>query len=198
MYLPTYTNIPSESTIEQLSNHHLLNIFGACSSWFFIPTRHEENKLGYDASLQEHKALIIQYKAFHPNIKGGGIININIAQHNQLKSNFPSRATPYAFYAFSLITDYKTLSSYYASNSGCCKFSDDMVFVDIYDIPANSKSFNTASLRSIRHYNLNRLAKMCLSCGIGIRQEYFSELLILSDEENSNLSVIFAHVPRNT
>ena len=199
MHLPTYSKSPSESTIEQLSNHHLLNLFDPCSSWFFVPTKREEKLLGYDASLQEYKALIIQYKAFHPNTKKtGGSININTAQHKQLLANFPNCGIPYAFYAFSVIPDYKMLSSYYSSKSGCCNFSDNMVFIDIHDIPVGTKSFNNASLLSTKHYDLKTLATMCHACNIGIRNNVFSDLRIGDNEEINNLSILLAYVPHKS
>lgn len=59
---PNKTQVPSESTIEQLSNHQILNNVDPLRSWMFVPTRNEEDLLGYDASLQGYKALVIQYK----------------------------------------------------------------------------------------------------------------------------------------
>ncbi|MGH9460506.1 MAG: hypothetical protein ACRD1X_04780, partial [Vicinamibacteria bacterium] len=71
MRFPNSQGVPSEATIEQLSNHHILNLLSPYGAWFFAPTRREERDLAYDASLQGYKALILQYKRLRP--RGAGV-----------------------------------------------------------------------------------------------------------------------------
>lgn len=202
---PTYSKAPSESTIEQLSNHHLLNELGPCDSWFFIPTKVEEKKLGYDASLQGYKALIIQYKAFTPNVSSGaGRISINQTQHKTLLKNFPKKSKPYAFYGFSTAPSYKHIANYYSTGTGCCSFGNTMIYIDIHDIPIGTTSINSSSL-SCKSYNLFELSSLFLKCKLGLRNEAMKESVESNyfdaeaeGEEGSSLSILWANVPNIT
>src|SRR5690606_10526030 len=126
---------PNEGTVEQLSNHRLLNVLGPDSAWFYVPTRNEELKLGYDASLQEHKALAIQYKRFMPYAKkGGGRIEINGRQHRTLLRNFPRARSPYVFYAFCIQPSIAGLALLYRMGLGA-SITSDLYFIDIHSVP---------------------------------------------------------------
>jgi hypothetical protein len=60
--------VPSERTIETLSNHSLLEILNASLgappyAWMFLPSQYDEQFLGYDGALQGNKRLFLQYKS---------------------------------------------------------------------------------------------------------------------------------------
>ena len=67
MHAPLPNDVPSEQTIEVLSNHFLLVGLHSHSAWVFCPTRVQEQVLGYDGSLQNGKILVIQYKRVRVN-----------------------------------------------------------------------------------------------------------------------------------
>lgn len=167
---PIGNSVPSESTIEQLSNHWLMNLLGPCHSWFYIPTKSEEKLLGYDASLQNYKALAIQYKRLKPN-KNIGFITINKDQHSVLINNFPAQGKPYVFYAFSMCEKYTDIRTMFFNGRGI-KFCRTMVFFDIHSITARSKytsiSYSYLQKNKIRTYNLFKIAKNFKKCEVGV------------------------------
>ena len=59
---PIWNRTPDESTVEQLSNHQILMTLGPHSTWMYVPSRTDEEHLGYDAALQDRKFFLIQYK----------------------------------------------------------------------------------------------------------------------------------------
>lgn len=190
--------VPSEGTIEQLSNHFLLNQIGPESAWFYIPTKNEERKLGYDASLQANKLLVIQYKRLRPNKSGGGSIKINLRQHRTLIRKFPPQPNPYVFYAFSIFRDYAALSLPFSLNQGH-RFGCSMIFVDAHSIPTGATSISTKNLirKGCWPYCLPSIAQLFLSCKVGLRFEtdYFVEFDHQTDRENpGRINVLWARI----
>lgn len=136
MRFPKPNTIPSESTIEQLSNHHILNLISPYGAWFFVPTKPEERDLGFDASLQGYKALIIQYKRLEPSAKS---VAINHRQLRDLQQNFPPASNGYVFYGFSLLSRYDDLAALFSAGSGVT-FGAVMLFVDVHALPPTATS----------------------------------------------------------
>ena len=170
---PIINSVPSESTIEQLSNHWLMNLLGPCRSWFYVPTKNEEKFLGYDASLQEYKALAIQYKRLKPTLNVGSI-TIKMAQHHVLLSNFPQKSVPYVFYAFSKYQEYSEIQNIYTKGRGI-KFCREMVFFDVHAISPKRKntsiSYSFLINNGIATYNLFQIAKYFTACTVGVRYQ---------------------------
>ena len=77
---PDYKKIPNEATIEQVGNHHLLLRLGSDRAWIYVPTRQDEAYAGYDASLRNHKVLLIQYKAVR-SISKSGYLGVEIDEN---------------------------------------------------------------------------------------------------------------------
>lgn len=181
---PIHTSVPSESTIEQMANHWLMNLRNPCYSWIYVPTRSEENYLGYDASLQGYKALAIQYKRLKPTRNIGSIL-INFKQHNSLVTNFPKLYKPCAFYAFSKYQNYSGIRDAYSRGRGMA-FCREMVFFDIHSISPSSKSVTISYDYLIRNkitiYNLFQIAKMFSKCDIGV---FLNEIDKTNNRDNS-------------
>jgi hypothetical protein len=134
MRTPTPHQIPSESTVEQLANHHLLNLISPYGTYFFVPTRREERRLAYDASLQGRKALVIQYKRLHLTWREVPFIKIARRQLSDLVTNFPKGRSPYVFYAFSVVPSYGGLDALFNAGYGR-GFGRHVYFVDAHAIP---------------------------------------------------------------
>jgi hypothetical protein len=100
MSIPNGQAIPSERTIEILSNHHMLVDLNDPKAWFFVPTQREEVVRGYDASLQNSKLIVFQYKRVYQN-RASLRIKIDRNQHNTLTSRFKRIGNiEYVFYGF--------------------------------------------------------------------------------------------------
>jgi hypothetical protein len=83
-----WPTVPSESTLEQQGNHLILILLAPSPAWFFIPTQREEIGLGYDASLQNMKACVLQYKRARPLHGGGVSIKLSATQLATLTSRY--------------------------------------------------------------------------------------------------------------
>jgi hypothetical protein len=185
-HVPTATLVPSESTVEQIANHQILCHVSPFGAWFYVPTRREEKRLAYDASLQGHKALVIQYKRFHPS-KNGGRVNLSIKQHRKLMSNFPKAATPYVFYGFALHANYGEIDTQFADGFGIL-FGLWTWFVDAHSVPVGAKSISVSARYLFPSITSGRagtaLSAWCLptlvrefqSCKAGLRAESLLEL----------------------
>ncbi len=133
--------IPSELTVEVLTNHLLLSKINKPSAWIFVPTRREEKKIGYDASLQNIKVAVIQYKRLTVAVPDSGAyrIKINENQHTDLLKNFPKVNMEYVFYAFSLCQTYEKINDCFTSKTSW-DFLKQCVFINAHDLPLNSKT----------------------------------------------------------
>ena len=206
--VPIPTSVPSESTVEQIANHQILCLISPYGAWFYVPTKREEKRLAYDASLQGHKALVIQYKRFVPS-KNGGYVKLSAKQHSTFKSNFPATAKPYVFYAFSLHATYSQIQNEFSAGLGFF-FGLRTVFVDAHSIPAGAKSI------SVRHdpflsvtsgrgrdavpaWCLPSLISEFQTCNTGLRADLLRELTQegLSDTRRQtlpNLNILWARI----
>jgi hypothetical protein len=104
--------IPSERTIETLSNHALLEILNsgwhaAPYAWMFVPSQWHEQFLGYDAGLFGHKRLFIQYKIRN----GSGTFTFDFRQLWLLCRLNPRHGNPYVFFSGNTISGYGLLSA---------------------------------------------------------------------------------------
>lgn len=199
MHRPISHLTPSEGTIEQLSNHFLLNMIGPDSSWFYVPTKNDEKLLGYDASIQANKVLVIQYKRLNPYKFGGGSIRISQSQHKTLKRNFPRKPLPYVFYAFSLYPNYRELNLPFSRSQGAM-FGSSMVFIDAHSISNKSKSISTNKLngKGCRSYCLSSVAQLFLSCKVGLRIDQDSTFSISDSGLSKNpgrINLLWARIP---
>ncbi|XQA73520.1 hypothetical protein ACM9XA_19040 [Xanthomonas sacchari] len=178
--IPIGPKVPSESTIEQMSNHHILMELGAFESWFFVPDKREEKWLGYDAFLQGYKTLVIQYKKLIPSSSSwpGGSISIKTAQHKTLLKKFPKATTkiPYAFYGFALHHSYADIMSQMRVGGGR-HIGMFFVYVNIHDVVVpkskagkEPKSFILSSkiLSTIDFHNLYSLCEQFMACSVGM------------------------------
>jgi hypothetical protein len=138
---PTDT-IPSESTIEQMTNYCLLRELGIPSAWIYVPTRNDELTLGFDASIQNTKLIIIQYKRLKQSGKSHRI-NLNVSQHLTLLKKFPVNSKfplikPYVFYAFSRCKNYEEVDNAFQTsridNLNYLEFLKKCTFFDAHDI----------------------------------------------------------------
>ena len=157
MLLPADSNIPSESTIEHLSNHYILMLLNSKRAWIVTPTRNEERKLGYDAAMRNTKAAVIQYKRIaRINVDGSVSITINAQQHRNLVQLFQQVNAPYAFFAFSDYQSYKQLDGDYRS-TGSPEFFRHTLFVDIHAFPVGCTTlrlFTNGDLQAHRHQQI--------------------------------------------
>ncbi len=137
-----FKTIPSESTIEVTTNHCLLTEINKPPAWIYVPTRNDELNLGYDASMQNTKLLIIQYKRLKCPRKSYRI-NIDRQQHITLTKKFPSGTKlsyikPYVFYAFSTCKNYEEIdSSFKKGRPDKLNYRDFLkkcVFFDAHDV----------------------------------------------------------------
>jgi hypothetical protein len=110
MLFPHGGTIPSEGTVEVLTNHFILQELKDPSAYIFCPTRNEEVDLGFDARLQGSKLAVIQYKRVRSLNKDGSVsVAIDVDQHKTLRSKFPRSTRPYVFYCFSSYPDYASI-----------------------------------------------------------------------------------------
>jgi hypothetical protein len=185
---PVPSKIPSEATVEQLSNHHLLMAISPFDGWFYVPTRPEEKLCGFDASLQNSKCLVIQYKRLTATSKSKYAIKINPPQLNTLKSTYPKACSPYVLYAFSTLPSYAALSSLFASGAGSC-FGANMCFVDAHDIAPGTLKLVAAGPAGpvfavlatgstpVASRSLSAVANDFLSCRVGLPTAAFASTL---------------------
>ena len=125
---------PSERTIENLSNHAILEIlnFGKGAppyAWFCLPTQVEEGFLGYDADLAGSKRLYIQYK----RMSGLGDFRFSLRQLWVMCAHLQRYAKPYVLLAGNVAADYAALSDFHNPPAGSRhKAFDHTFFVDAW------------------------------------------------------------------
>lgn len=103
---------PSERTIENLSNHALLEIlnFGRLTppfAWMYVPSQTDEHLLGYDAALQGYKRLFIQYKSRN----NSGSFTFDFRQIWLLCWLHPRHTYPYVFLAGNTRQNYGVIAA---------------------------------------------------------------------------------------
>lgn len=137
MISPTPQNIPNETTVQDLSNHYLLSSLHSRSAWIYCPTRQEEIRLGYDASLQNGKTVLLQYKSL--SYAGRYLVSIRLDQRQlaTLLTNFPQRTTPYLYYGFCDYRSYRELDNDFLT-VGSPEFFRHMLFIDIHSLAPNT------------------------------------------------------------
>ncbi len=107
--LPKKSEIPSESTIEPLTNLFIMQSLSHLSAWILCPTRYQENSLGYDGAIRNTKFAVIQYKRIKRVNKNSLSIEIDEDQLKTLKNNFKKLSKPTAFYCFSFFKQIKDI-----------------------------------------------------------------------------------------
>jgi hypothetical protein len=184
MHTPSPDDVPSEQTVEVLSDHFLLAGLNSPAAWMYCPTRVTEQKLGYDGSLQNGKILIIQYKRVHVNAGGSLRVSINQAQHTTLRKVFHSGGIPYVFYGFSVYQSYQKLNDGFHV-AGAPHFFANMRFVNLHDLPiaCNSLSHKPEGTvcpvvmrepqTEVSSIDGNLLVKGLLQCSIGMELTEF-------------------------
>lgn len=209
MSLAMPTEVPSERFVEQMGNHFLMNLIGPDSAYFHIPTQPQEKLLGYDASLQGFKTLVIQYKRLVPNISPfSGRIPINTTQLLNLQSKFPKAIRPYAFICFCEHKEYSTITPLFSAGIGS-KLSDRIIFLDIHSQTLASrpypKSINSTLITKAigtDAFRLPDLASKFVDCHVGLFQIGDSNYRLHVDESESkslgNLSFLHAKLPKWT
>ncbi|QBH00834.1 hypothetical protein [Xanthomonas oryzae] len=104
--------IPSERTIESISNHSILEILNLGKgappyAWCFVPSQVDEAKLGYDVSLEGKKQVVVQYKAMNDS----GSFTFDFDQLWMLLVNFPKADFPCVFLSGSVAVTNSALKS---------------------------------------------------------------------------------------
>jgi hypothetical protein len=184
---PIPSVIPSETTIEVLTNHFLLHHLKNPRAWIFCPTRKEEFRLGYDASMQNTKILIIQYKRLSRVNKRSLTITLNRAQHRTLTNRFRPLKKPYVFYCFSKQKSYHALGRGFLVKTGPV-FFDNCVFFNAHNISPGTRSVNFEAKKGLRPiigprkygnpiptFDGKYIVSQLKSCPIGIFYEEFNE-----------------------
>lgn len=206
MFLPKLVNIPSESTIECLSNHYILQLLGQPGAWMLTPTRREEKGFGYDAWLCNTKVVIVQYKRIHRvNSNGDVSIKINPSQHFKLQKNFPDLHQPYVFYAFSDYHDYQQINDDYLT-LGSPHFFNHTLFFDVHSLGRSDLSvrlFRKGVLSakqvgnhysgSINHWRGPVFVNQIAECNLGQIGSIVSEVTdeLVEDVENGKVRLNF-------
>jgi hypothetical protein len=204
--IPNPNTVPSESTVEQIANHQILCLLSPFGSWFYVPTKPEENLLGYDASLQGQKALVIQYKRLHPSATGGRV-NLSAGQHSLLTSLFPRSNRPYVFYGFAPHPTYSEINDEFSSGIGYL-FGLRSIFVNAHSIPLGSRSISvrfipfqsvTAKKVSLPFWSVPSLVREFQACNLGLRSELlqeppFNEISVSGRKAIPNLNILWASV----
>lgn len=143
MDAPFYARVPNES-IEQLTSHRILTVFGNPTAWIFVPTRIEERARGYEASLRNHKLAIIQHKrAYGAQPLRRLTARIDQTQHGILTANFPRGPQPYAFFAFSEVGSFSELNQDFMLGRGSLNL-DRTLFIDIHDVPKRATALRVS------------------------------------------------------
>lgn len=206
MLLPDFYDIPSESTIECLSNHYILHFLDQPAAWMLKPTLIQEKRLGYDAWLCNTKVVVIQYKRVKYIYQNGDIrIEINPTQHSNLQKNFPRSHKPHAFYAFSDYSKYQDINHDYLS-SGSPRFFDHTIFFDIHSLDKSDTSVQlcrTGILRAkqkgknysqpITHWKGRAFVDQIAECNLGQLSNTVSEFTdeLVEDVENGRVQLNF-------
>ena len=200
------SEVPSERFVEQMGNHFLMNLIGPDHAYFHIPTQAQEKSLGYDASLEGFKTLVIQYKRLIPNGPPYvGRIPIETVQLANLQAKFPRAHQSYAFIGFCEHQAYSTITPLFSSGSGS-KLGDRIIFLDIHPPTLAArpylKSINSSLITPAigkDAFKLPDLAKMFAACSVGLFQSDSPEgKLLLADSElrsYGNLSLLHAKLP---
>lgn len=136
-----------------MSNHYILNRLESKSAWIYTPSRPDERNLGYDASLQNYKATMVQYKKVtRINTSDQGIsITLNYDQHLCLIKNFPPVGLPYVFYCFSGYQSYRMIDLHYI-NMGSPAFFYFSLFFDVHAFPSHVTSLRLFGDGRLRAY----------------------------------------------
>ena len=200
------TEVPSERFVEQMGNHFLMNLIGPDHAYFHIPTQAQEKTLGYDASLQGFKTLVIQYKRLAPNLpRYTGRIPIDTTQLANLQAKFPPADQPYAFIGFCEHQAYSTITPLFSAGAGNT-LSSRIIFLDIHSPTLAArpyqKSINSSLITPVlgtEALKLTDLASKFVACSVGLFQPDNPEgrLHIADSELRSlgNLSLLHARLP---
>ncbi|MDC8640085.1 hypothetical protein JH314_07320 [Xanthomonas campestris] len=127
--------IPSERTIESISNHSIVEIlnFGKGAppyAWCFVPSQVEEAKLGYDVSLEGKKQVVVQYKA----MRSSGSFTFDFDQLWLLLVNFPKADFPYVFLSGSIADSNSVLKGDHAISVNRYESFDRVFFIDAWEV----------------------------------------------------------------
>ena len=198
--------VPSERFVEQMGNHFLMNLIGPEHAYFHIPTQAREKALGYDASLQGYKTLVIQYKRLIPNSAlYTGRVPIDLSQLANLQSKFPRAHRPYAFIGFCEHQAYSTVTSLFLAGTGS-KLGERILFLDIHSTALATrpyrKSINSVLITKVlgtEAFKLPDLARKFVECSVGQFQSDIPEgqpHVADSDLRSfGNLSLLHAKLP---
>jgi hypothetical protein len=127
--------MPSERTIEALSNHALLEIINsgkttAPFAWLFVPHQLEEQHFAFDANMiGVSKRLYIQYKSRKEN----GIFKLSLYQIWQLCSYLPRHERPYVFLSGNYSSGYAVISADHELGGRYTSF-DKTFFIDVWAV----------------------------------------------------------------
>jgi len=200
------TEVPSERFVEQMGNHFLMNLIGPNHAYFHIPTQAQEKALGYDASLQGFKTLVVQYKRLVPNSPPyTGRIPIDTTQLANLQAKFLPAHQPYAFIGFCEHQAYNTITPLFCAGDGS-KLSNRIIFLDIHSTTLAArpyqKSINSSLIVPVlgtEAFKLPDLASNFVACNVGLFQSDNPERQVrLADSELrrfGNLSLLHAKLP---
>ena len=200
------SEVPSERFVEQMGNHFLMNLIGPEHAYFHIPTQVQEKALGYDASLQGYKTLVIQYKRLIPNSAPyTGRVPIDPTQLDNLQIKFPSAHQPYAFIGFCEHQAYSTVTSLFSAGTGS-KLGERILFLDIHSTTLatrpHAKSINSALITKAlgqEAFKLPDLARKFVECSVGQFQsdipEYQPRVAGSDLRSFGNLSLLHAKLP---
>lgn len=144
--------------MEVLANHYLINGIARARCWIFCPSTNEELLLGYDASTQNTKSIIIQYKALTYASSNTASAPIDAAQLGTLLANFKAKTWPYVFYGFCTHRSYKEVDDGYKSKNSP-EFFDNCIFVSIHDLPAGASRLRYSFKSSTVHPIVSNKAK---------------------------------------
>jgi len=183
-----------------------MNLIGIDHAYFHIPTQAQEKSLGYDASLQGFKTLVIQYKRLIPNAPPyRGRIPIDTAQLANLQTKFPQAHQPYAFIGYCEHQAYNTITPLFSSGIGS-SLGDRILFLDIHSKTLAGrpyqKSINSSLISPVvgkEAFKLSDLASRFRKCSVGIfESESPAGRLRVADSELrsfGNLSLLHAKLP---
>jgi len=136
---PSGSSIPSESTVESLNNHFILNNIHY-KSWIICTTTNEEKVLSFDSGVVGMKAAFFQYKRIKKiNTDGSLSFEINMVQHKNLLLNFPKSNTPYTFYVINLNRSNDSIQEDFGDIETTSHrdnvYFHQTLFIDIHNIP---------------------------------------------------------------
>ncbi|SOD27652.1 hypothetical protein SAMN05518800_3216 [Variovorax sp. YR752] len=132
--MPLGAKIPSEHSVENLSNHFILEALAQPKAWLYCPTPAEEKTRGYDAKLKNHKVILIQYKALKYLYANGDVkIAIDPIQLGVLQAAAFGKCNT-AFYGFCVLPSYNALDANFLAAPPQTFFSK-CLFVDAMTIP---------------------------------------------------------------